>query len=85
VADGPVEYDDFNILNTLECFRMGGRHAVLGFYHQLVKPLKQGNKKLGIVCVLCANLLEVTYYDQLTWVKCMRESTNNTINLIIYL
>jgi hypothetical protein len=29
--DGVVEYDDFNITNTVEHFRMDGRHAVFGF------------------------------------------------------
>jgi hypothetical protein len=84
-ADGRVEYDDFNIPNTVEHFRMGGRHAVFGFYCQLVKPLKQGRKKLGIVCVICVNELEGTDYDQWTWVKSARVFTNNTTNLLRHL
>jgi hypothetical protein len=85
VSDGPVEYNDFNIPNTVEHFRIGGRPAVLGFYHQLVKPSKQGWKKLGIVYVLCVNSLEGTDYDQWTWVKCMMVSINNTTNLLSHL
>jgi hypothetical protein len=63
VAYGPVEYDDFNIPDTVEHFRMGGRHAVFGFYCQLVKPLKQGRKKLGIFCVICAKAVDGTNVD----------------------
>jgi hypothetical protein len=85
VADGPVEYNDFNIPNTVEHFRMGGRHAVFGFYLQLVKPLKQSRKKLGIVGILCVKALERTSYDQWTWVKCVRVSTNNNTNLLSHL
>jgi hypothetical protein len=81
VYDGLVEYDDLNIHSTVEHFRMGGRHAVFGFYRQLVKPLKQGRKKLGIVCV-CVKALEGTNYDQWTWLKCVRVFTNNTNNLL---
>jgi hypothetical protein len=85
VSDGLVEYDYFNIHNTVKHFRMGGRHAVFAFYPQLVKPLKQGRKKLGIVCVLCFNTLEGTEYYQWRWVKSNGMFTNNTINLFRHL
>jgi hypothetical protein len=55
VDDGTVEYGDFDIHNTVTHFRMGGRHAVLGFYCQMLKTLKQGRNKLGTVYVLCNN------------------------------
>jgi hypothetical protein len=83
--DGPVKYDNFNIPNTVEHFRMGGRHAVFGLYHQLVKPLKQGRKKLGIICVLCVKALGGTNFEWWTWVKCARVSTNSTTNLLSHL
>jgi hypothetical protein len=78
----PVEYDDFNIPTTVEHFRIGGRHAVFRFYSQLVKPLKQGRNKLGILCVLCFKALDGTNFDQWTWVKCARVSKNNTTNFL---
>ena len=32
INDGPIEYDEFNIPFTVGHFRIGGRHAVFGFY-----------------------------------------------------
>jgi hypothetical protein len=85
VADGPVVFDEFNIPNTVEHFRMGGRHQVFGFYRQLVKPFKAGRKNLGIICVLCVKALDGTDFDQWTWVKSARVFTNNTTNLLSHL
>ena len=64
---------------------MGGRNAVFDFYRQLSSPFKQGRKKLGIICVLCAKELDDTNYDQWTWVNCARVVTNNTTNLPFHL
>ena len=55
------------------------------FYRHLSRSLKQGRKKLGIICVLCAKVLDGTNYDQCTWVKCGRFITNNTTNLLYHL
>ena len=37
--DGSIEYDELNIPITVGNFRMGGRHAVFGFYRYIYRPL----------------------------------------------
>ena len=82
INDRPIEYDEFNTPITVGNFSMVGRYAVFGFYRQLVRPFKQGNKKLVIICFLCAKALDCTNYGQWTWVKCTRVITNNITSLI---
>ena len=67
--DGTIEYDEFNIPIIVVHLRIGGRYAVFGFYRQLVRPFKQGRKKLGIICVICDKALDGTNDDQWTWVN----------------
>ena len=66
-------------------FRLDGSNEVFGFYRQLSRPIKQGRKKLGIVCVLYAKALDGTNYDKWTWVKCARVITNNNTKLLCHL
>ena len=58
---------------------------MFGLYRQIYRPLKQGRKKLVIICVLCAKELDGTNYDQCTWVKCARVITNNNTKLLCHL
>jgi hypothetical protein len=51
----------------------------------LVKPLKQGRKRLGIFCVLRGKALKGADYDQWTWVSSVRVFTNNTTNFLSHL
>jgi hypothetical protein len=62
--DAPVDFDDYNVPTTVVHFKMGGRHAIFGFFRHLRKPIKQGKNKLGIFCSLCVQALEGTGYVQ---------------------
>ena len=41
INDGPIKYDQSRIPITVVHFSMSGRHAVFGFYRQIVSPFKQ--------------------------------------------